>query len=112
MKSTNKEARIYKGNPQFRMNIGTNEVSTAIIDLDPNAFKLYMHYHTKGDGWIFKPSDIAKATGTSVRTMQYAKKELIDKQYLFIDHEKRQDAYYLGPKIVKAFKKKWGIDYD
>ncbi len=110
MKLTIKKAAMEKLAAKYRIEISPTDMTQAITDLGGHALKLYMYYYTKSDGWIFRPVEMAAAMGVSVRTMQYAKKELIDKQYLFIDHEKRRDHYYLGPKMVAKFKKEWRIE--
>ena len=94
----------------FRVNISPAGMKKALKELAPNAFRLFLYYHTKSDGWVFRPDDMAKEMGISVRTVQYAKAQLIKQEYLFIEHEKRVDSYYLGPATVKKHKKKWGID--
>ena len=93
----------------YRLIIGQKEIKKALVELTPNGFKLYMMFFTVGEGWVFKAENISRAVGMSIRTMQYAKRELIKKEYLFIDHEKRTDDYYIGPTRVIKFKKEYGI---
>jgi len=93
----------------FKVMIGQTALKKGMLDLGPNAFKLFIWFHGIKDGWVFQNKQVAATLGMSVRTMQYAKKEMVDKDYLWIEHEKRYDHYYIGPKMVTKFKKKYNI---
>lgn len=98
-----------KKGKETKMILSKIEVETAMRELKPNAFKLFIWFHGIPDEWVFKNKQVADAIGMSVRTMQYAKKDLYTAGYLFIDHEKRYDHYYVGKTMVQKFRKKFNV---
>ena len=110
MRSTNKIMQLHNTKIQHRANIDNREIRESIGDLSGSALKLFMYFKQLSDGWVYNPDEVSSTLGLSLLTVQRAKKELIEKEYLFIDHEKRRDDYYIGIRPVQKFKKQFGVE--
>ena len=87
-----------------------NRDMVAMNKLSPNASKLLMYYLQKTDGWVFDNEQTIRAIDISLRTFKKVKNELIDAELLWIEHNSREDDYYLGIEAVRRYKLKHKIE--
>ena len=85
--------------------IPQTEIKSMITDLTPGARNLLLYIYSLNDGWQWRDDAVAIALSTTVRQLKTYKKELIDKQYLFIQ-KGHVDIYFVGKIAVKRFKTK------
>ena len=85
------------------ISIPADEIITAMTDLSNGAYHLLMYHYTKGNGWRFNDKQMAVTLGTSERMIKAYRKELIQKEYLFITG-KNPTVYFIGKKAVRDFK--------
>lgn len=86
-----------KDNLYTMCNIAANK--TAMKELSPNAYKLYMYFDLNQDGYTFALSfkDVHNVTGMSDKTYHKAINELIEKKYLVqIKDSSNQFMFYDG----------------
>jgi len=81
------------------------EIKLMITELTPGARNLLLYIYSLSDGWEWREEAVASAIATTVRQLKTYKKELIDKQYLFIQ-KGPIDVYFVGKQAVKRFKTK------
>jgi len=84
--------------------IPQDEAITAIKDLTPKAYQLLIYYYSKNDGWNFEDKEIADTLDTTERMIKKYRKELIDKEYLWI-MKGELSVYFVGRKAVYDFSK-------
>lgn len=84
--------------------IPTDEALDAMKDLTSGAYKLLIYYYSKSTGWKFEDSQIADTMGVSVKTVGDLKRELIAKNYLWIEKGRSLDNYFIGRRAVAAWK--------
>ena len=107
MRYTNKRITMKLEYVKHRINLSPEAAKQAIHDLSGNAYKLFIYFITKSDGFVMNHKHICYALDITEKTAQTAKNELISKEYLHIDHGKRHDHYYVGIEPVKKFKKQY-----
>lgn len=88
----------------YRCRIPTSEAITAMKDLSSGAFKLLIYYYSKSTGWDFHDGEIADTLGVGDKRLQELKKELTDKDYLFIARGTDIDNYFIGRQAVQNWK--------
>lgn len=84
---------------ESRMQIPISELGYANDELTFNAHKLFLYYYSKDYGWYFTDPTIEKVLNFSLRTLQNARKELIDKNFLLIINGKVVN-YFIGKAAV------------
>jgi len=87
----------------YMTTIPQDEALTAIKDLSPKAYQLLIYYYSKNDGWNFDDEEIADTLATTARMIKQYRKELIDKEYLWII-KGELTVYFVGRKAVYDFK--------
>lgn len=88
----------------YKCKAPTYEVLESMKELSSGAFKLLMYYYSKSTGWEFNDESIADTVGVSVDTMKRLRKELMDKDYLYIESSKNTDMYFVGKRAVREWK--------
>ena len=94
---------LKKSETKFMTRIPQAEIADMIKDLSHGAKDLLMYYYSRNDGWRFIDKNIAAYIGTSERQLKKFRKELIDKEYLFIQ-KGEVDVYFIGKLAVSTFK--------
>jgi helix-turn-helix protein len=84
--------------------IPTEEALTAMKELTDTAYKLLIYYYSKSTGWNFSDLEIGRVLGVTERTVQTARKELVDKEYLLVEKGKNIDNYFIGKRAVFEWK--------
>jgi len=87
----------------YMTSIPQNEALTAMKDLNPKAYQLLIYYYSRLDGWKFDDEEIARTIGTTERMVKTYRKELIEKEYLWIA-KGDLTVYFVGRKAVGEFK--------
>ena len=90
---------------QYMTTVPQNEIITAIKDLTPKAYQMLMYYYSKADGWNFSDTEMADTLDTTERMIKAYRKELVDKEYLWIIPG-TLTVYFVGRKAVYDFKYK------
>lgn len=88
----------------YKCRIPTNEAISAMKDVSSGAFKLLIYYYSKSTGWAFDDTEIADTIGVTERRLKELKKELIDKDYLYISKGADIDNYFIGRQAVQGWK--------
>jgi transcription initiation factor IIE alpha subunit len=81
------------------------ETIEALKELTPNAFRLFMYYNSRWNGWEFSDKEISDTLGVTEKTLRRLIKELKDKKYLLIEKSKKRHNYYVGKQAVQYWKK-------
>lgn len=92
-----------RGKPMTNIIKPRDEAEQAMTELSPSAYMLLDYYYSKDDGWEFTKAHMMKTLGITERTLQRAKKELIEKRYLHIASGKEVDNYFVGKQQVRDF---------
>lgn len=94
----------------FKCLIPANEAVESMKDLSSNAYKLLILYYSRRSGWSFNDNEVALKLGVTERKFKELRKELIDKEYLFITRGE-QPVYFVGRKAVFEWKNP-DVQYD
>lgn len=79
-----------------------DEMFQAIKELSAPARTLLDIYYAVNSGWNFNDKHMAEVLGVTVRRFKEIRKELIDKEYLYIAKGPEVDNYYVGKSAVRV----------
>ena len=100
-----KKTLIVHSKDNYMMRMPIHESNEAMKELNPKAYQLLVYYYSKYSGWNFNDDDIAISINVpNERAVKKYKKELIDKEYLWITG-KYPTVYSIGKVAVSDFKK-------
>lgn len=103
-KSTKGKDIVMHSQDAYKCKAPTYEVLESMKELSSNAFKLLMYYYSKSTGWKFTDAEIANTLDVTVKTVGILRKELVDKEYLYILKNKNTDTYFVGKRAVREWK--------
>jgi len=92
-----------KGKPMDNLRKPLKESIEAITDLSPSAYVLLDYFYSVKSGWTFVEKQMTTTLGVTPRTLQKAKRELINKGYLYISKGNEVTTYYIGKGAVNEF---------
>jgi len=92
-----------KGGRMDSINKPKKETIAAITDLSPTAYVLLDYFYSVKSGWVFIEKKMTKTLGVTSRTLQKAKRELVQKGYLYIAKGGEITTYYVGKGAVNEF---------
>ena len=87
---------------EWRSTQPLDEMSKAIEELSPDAFRMLAYMYTKSDNWVFSNTSMQKALGIAESTVKKKLKELKDKRYF---HEAKGEItiYLIGLNAVEDY---------
>ena len=99
-----KQTLLEHSRSKYMTSIPQDEALLAIKDLTPKAYQLLIYYYSKQSGWNFDEKEMAETVDIpNTRALKKYRKELIDKEYLFITGS-NPTVYFIGRKAVWEFK--------
>ncbi len=86
-------------------NIHTYDLDLAFEELKGNAFKIFIYFYSKNDGWVFDNEVIARLMDLKERTVRELIKELETKGYIYQQRGKPGEisVYLVGKKPVEEY---------
>lgn len=111
-KKYDKRAVIQYSSDRNRCKIPTQEAVEAMTKLNENEYKLLIYYYSHNSGWNFSDDKICKDLGgITSRTLNNARKSLIEKGYLLIV-QGNIDIYFVGQEAVRRWQNPKYIQQD